>query len=127
MDSVTLLESSDGQQPADASAGRVRSMSGSWHVVASRGEPAVTRPEEADVEVPVADTLLLALRGRTLPAADRRVLGAFASYAAVALDQQRLAAEAEAAKPIAAARRGPRCSRRSATICARRWRPRRRP
>ena len=27
-------------------------MSGSWHVVASRGEPAVTRPEEADVEVP---------------------------------------------------------------------------
>ena len=31
------------------------------------------------------------------------MLGAFASYAAVALDQQRLAAEAEAAKPIAAA------------------------
>jgi two-component system, OmpR family, sensor histidine kinase KdpD len=40
-----------------------------------------------------------------LPAADRRVLGAFASYAAVALDQQRLAAQAEAAKPIAAADR----------------------
>ena len=31
------------------------------------------------------------------------MLGAFAAYAAVALDQQRLAAEAEAAKPIAAA------------------------
>jgi two-component system sensor histidine kinase KdpD len=105
MDSVTLLEctSPDGEQRADA--GQVRSMSGSWSVVASRGEPAVTRPEDADVEVPVADTLSLALRGRTLPASDRRVLGAFASYAAVALDQQRLSAEAQAAKPIAAADR----------------------
>ena len=107
MDSVTLLEcaSPDGQQPADSSAGRIRSMSGSWHIVASRGEPAVTTPEEADVAVPVADSLSLALRGRPLPAADRRVLGAFASYAAVALDQQRLVAEAQAAKPIAAADR----------------------
>ena len=107
MDSVTLLEctSPDGQQSADASAGRVRGAPGGWHVVASRGEPAVTRPDEADVEVPVADSLSLALRGRPLPAADRRVLGAFASYAAVALDQQRLAAEAQAAKPIAAADR----------------------
>jgi two-component system sensor histidine kinase KdpD len=107
MDSVTLLErtSADGQQAAGGTAGESRGMSGSWHVVASRGEPAVTRPEEADVEVPVADTLSLALRGRSLPATDRRVLGAFASYAAVALDQQRLAAEAQAAKPIAAADR----------------------
>ena len=94
MDSVTLLErtSPDAQQYAGGTPGESRSMSGSWHVVASRGEPAVTRPEEADVEIPVADTLSLALRGRALPATDRRVLGAFASYAAVALDQQRLAA-----------------------------------
>ncbi len=111
MDSVTLLErtAADGP-PAAHDAVReavrgARSMSGSWHVVASRGEPAVRAPQEADVEVPVADTLSLALRGRTLPAADRRVLGAFASYAAVALDQQRLTAEAQAAKPIAAADR----------------------
>ncbi len=107
MESVTLLECTpaDGQQPTDASSGRKRSMSGSWHVVASRGEPPVTTPEEADVEVPVADTLSLALKGRPLPASDRRVLGAFGSYAAVALDQERLAAEAQAAKPIAAADR----------------------
>src|SRR5204862_3555298 len=106
MDSVTLLEctSSDGQ-PADASADRLRGTPGNWHVVASRGEPAVTQPGEADVEVPVADSLLLALRGRPLPAADRRVLGAFAACAAVALDQQRLAAGAKAARPIAAADR----------------------
>jgi two-component system sensor histidine kinase KdpD len=107
MDSVTLLEcrTPDGQQAADASADRLRGTPGGWHVVASRGEPAVTQPGEADVEVPVTDSLSLALRGRPLPAADRRVLGAFASYAAVALDQQRLAAEAKAAKPIAAADR----------------------
>jgi two-component system sensor histidine kinase KdpD len=47
----------------------------------------------------------MALRGRALPASDRRVLGAFAAYAAAALEQQRLAAEAEAAKPIAEADR----------------------
>jgi len=94
MDSVTLLEctSPSGDPPADASAERIRGTPGNWHVVASRGEPAVTWPGEADVEVPVGSSLLLALRGRPLPAADRRVLGAFASYAAVALDQQRLAA-----------------------------------
>jgi len=105
MDSVTLLEctSPRGDPPADASAERIRGTPGHWHVVASRGEPTVTWPGEADVEVPVGNSLLLALRGRPLPASDRRVLGAFASYAAVALDQQRLVAEAEAAKPIAAA------------------------
>ena len=105
MDSVTLLECgpADGGPPADASAERLRGTPGAWHVVASRGAPVLTRPDEADVEVPASDRLLLALKGRTLPAADRRVLGAFASYAAVALDQQRLAAEAQAAKPIAAA------------------------
>ena len=65
----------------------------------------MTRPADADVEVPVAETLSLALRGPALPAADRRVLGAFAAYAAVALEQQRLAAEAEAARPIAEADR----------------------
>jgi two-component system sensor histidine kinase KdpD len=55
--------------------------------------------------VPVAETLSLALRGRSLPATDRRVLGAFAAYAATALDQERLVAAAEAARPIAAADR----------------------
>ncbi len=55
--------------------------------------------------MPVSGSLSLALTGRTLPAGDRRVLGAFATYAGVALEQQRLAAEAEAAKPIAAADR----------------------
>ena len=51
----------------------------------------------------MTDSLVLALRGRPLPAADRRVLGAFAAYAAAALEQRRLTAEAEAARPIAEA------------------------
>jgi len=74
-----------------------------WAVVACSGEDPVHRPDDADVDLPITDTLSLALAGRPLPAGDRRVLGAFAAYAGVALEQQRLAAEAEAAKPIAAA------------------------
>jgi two-component system sensor histidine kinase KdpD len=57
------------------------------------------------VNVPVSDRLTLAMAGRPVPATDRRVLGAFAAYAGVALEQQRLAAEAEAARPIAEADR----------------------
>ena len=99
MDSVTLLECVGGQGAAS------RGPTAGWAVVAHSGEPPVTRPADADVEVPVAETLSLALRGPALPAADRRVLGAFAAYAAVALEQQRLAVEAEAARPIAEADR----------------------
>jgi two-component system sensor histidine kinase KdpD len=73
--------------------------------VATSGEPPLTRPEDADVDVPVTDSLTLGLRGRALPASDRRVLAAFAAYAAAALEQQRLTAEAEAARPIAEADR----------------------
>jgi len=99
MDTVTLLEATG----APAGPGRVPSAG--WAAVASSGATALASPGEADVDVPVDGSLSLALRGRALPAADRRVLGAFAAYAAVALEQQRLAAEAEAARPIAAADR----------------------
>jgi two-component system, OmpR family, sensor histidine kinase KdpD len=105
MESVTLLEraprSSRSSGPAD---GR-RGLATGWVPAATSGGPALARPEDADVDVPITDTLTLALRGRTLPASDRRVLGAFAAYAAAALEQQRLAAEAEAARPIAEADR----------------------
>jgi two-component system, OmpR family, sensor histidine kinase KdpD len=98
MESVTLLEC-EGDQPDRRAAGR------RWVPVASAGEPPVLSPESADAEVPVTDRLVLALRGRPLAATDRRVLGAFAAYAATALEQERLAAAAEAARPIAAADR----------------------
>ena len=98
MDSVTLLERRPGQ------GGRPGPAAG-WAAVAHSGEPALTSPDGADVEVPVTDTLSLALRGPAVSASDRRVLGAFATYAGVALEQQRLSAEAEAARPIAEADR----------------------
>jgi two-component system sensor histidine kinase KdpD len=100
LESVTLLECAGTTQGPPA-----RGPVAEWAVVAHAGEPAVTSPEDADTDVPVTETLSLALRGRVLTAADRRLLGAFAAYAAVALEQQRLAAQAEAARPIAAADR----------------------
>jgi two-component system sensor histidine kinase KdpD len=100
MDSVTLLECPPGP------AGRPPpGQPGEWKAVAHSGGPALSTPGQADVEVPVTDTLSLALCGPPVPATDRRVLGAFAAYAGVALEQQRLAAQAEAARPIAAADR----------------------
>ena len=96
MESVTLLE----REP-----GTPRSPVSGWVPVATSGGNALARPEDADVDVPVTDSLCLGMRGRTLPASDRRILGAFAAYAAAALEQQRLAAEAEAARPIAEADR----------------------
>jgi two-component system, OmpR family, sensor histidine kinase KdpD len=100
MESVTLLEREGGKEGTPK-----RGPAAGWRAVAHSGTPALTTPDDASVEVPVGDDLSLALLGRTLTAADRRVLGAFASYAAVALEQQRLAAEAEAARPIAEADR----------------------
>jgi two-component system, OmpR family, sensor histidine kinase KdpD len=99
MESVTLLERSP-----DA-AGAVLEPTGGWTAVAVSGAPELSRPDGADVEIPITDSLCLALRGRALPATDRRILSAFAAYAAAALEQQRLAAEAEAARPIAEADR----------------------
>ena len=90
---------------ASSAASRIRGPGKGWTAVATAGDEPVTSPDDADVEVPVTDTLSLALSGRPLPADDRRVLGAFAAYAAAALEQLRLAAEAEAAKPIAEADR----------------------
>jgi two-component system sensor histidine kinase KdpD len=99
MRSASLLECQE-------SAGRgSRGPATGWAILASAGDQPVARPDDADVDVPVTDTLSLALAGRPLPASDRRLLGAFAAYAAVALEQERLAAEAEAARPIAAADR----------------------
>jgi len=78
--SVTLLERDDGRAP--------------WRVVGCAGPEPCASPAEGDTEVAVDEDLHLALRGRVLPAEDRRVLAAFAVQAAVALRQQRLSAQA---------------------------------
>ncbi|MEU8932874.1 sensor histidine kinase KdpD [Streptomyces sp. NPDC048409] len=63
--------------------------------------PALARPEDADVDVPIGDHMALALTGRVLPAENRRVLAAFAAQAAVVLDRRRLQEEAERARALA--------------------------
>ncbi|GAB3765073.1 two-component system sensor histidine kinase KdpD [Nocardioides ginsengisegetis] len=84
--SVTLLERGDD----------------GWTPVASAGS-AVSRPSEADTEVPAGDRLVLALRGRLLEAEDQRLVGAFAAQAAVVLDHLRLSRAAAEAAPLAEA------------------------
>ncbi|GGZ21128.1 sensor histidine kinase [Streptomyces poonensis] len=87
MESVALLERADETEP--------------WVGVAVVGHRPCERPDDADVDMPVDDHLVLALTGRVLPAEDRRVLGAFAAQAAVVLDRQRLVGEAEEARKLA--------------------------
>ncbi|QES58070.1 histidine kinase [Streptomyces venezuelae] len=91
MQSVVLLERTSEVDP--------------WTTAASVGTGTVARPEDADVDLPIGDTMALALTGRVLPAEDRRVLGAFAAQAAVVLDRQRLVDEAEKSRELAEANR----------------------
>lgn len=93
--SVTLLE-----RPAERRAGDA-----DWRIVATVGGRPCGAPGDGDAEIPVGDDLTLAVRGRPMPAGDRRVLEAFAVQAAGALRQQRLRAEAERARPLEAADR----------------------
>ncbi|MFF3450000.1 ATP-binding protein [Streptomyces sp. NPDC002667] len=87
MESVALLERAGDVEP--------------WTCAGSAGPKPATRPEDADVDMPVGDHMALALSGRVLPASDRRVLAAFAAQAVVVLDRQRLQHEADQAKELA--------------------------
>ncbi|MEZ0070420.1 two-component system sensor histidine kinase KdpD [Streptacidiphilus sp. MAP12-20] len=66
---------------------------------------AAPRRGAVDEEVAVTDDAALILRGRPLPAADRRVLTAFAAHVRAALDRARLAHAAAEAGPTEAANR----------------------
>lgn len=80
-----------------------------WTVLGSTGSGACTDPDRADAQARVGagegaerrGETVLALRGRVLPAADRRVLSAFAAQAAAALEWRRLAEEAGRARRLA--------------------------
>jgi two-component system sensor histidine kinase KdpD len=82
LNSVALLERENGQ----------------WQRVACVGPQPCDEPGEADIDVPVTEDVHLALRGRTLRAADRRTLEAAAGQAMLALRQQRMAARAAEAQ-----------------------------
>ncbi|EGJ74258.1 putative two-component system sensor kinase [Streptomyces sp. Tu6071] len=87
MHSVALLEREGDREP--------------WTPAGSVGPQPAARPEDADVDMPVGDHMALALSGRVLPAADRRVLAAFAAQSAVVLDRERLQRQARQARTLA--------------------------
>jgi len=66
---------------------------GGWERVACVGPRPCDEPDDADADIAVTSDIHLALRGRTLPASDQRVLEAAAGQALMALRQQRMAAE----------------------------------
>jgi two-component system sensor histidine kinase KdpD len=68
-------------------------------------DEASASPEDEETTLPLGSTANLTLRGKTLQASDRKILGAFISQLESALDRRRLAAEAEGMRPLAAADR----------------------
>jgi two-component system sensor histidine kinase KdpD len=71
---------------------------GRWVVSACAGPAHCTRPDEADVDVAVDPDIHLVGQGRTLSAAERRLLDAVAGQALLALRNQQMAAEAAEAR-----------------------------
>jgi two-component system sensor histidine kinase KdpD len=76
-----------------------------WTSLATVGDHAATRPEDAETEVPVGEDMVMALRGRRLAGEDQRLLAAFANEVAVAFQQRQLAEQARAADELAQADR----------------------
>ncbi|WP_159942933.1 MULTISPECIES: DUF4118 domain-containing protein [unclassified Nocardiopsis] len=101
LESVALLE----RRPGASARPDHRQDPRAWEAVASVGDRPCGAPGGADVDVPVDEELTLVLYGHRPRAAERRIIGAFAAQAAVALRQQRLAQEAAAAVPLAEADR----------------------
>jgi two-component system sensor histidine kinase KdpD len=94
---VTLLERRDDAEPGPD----LQHNAGSWRVAAAVGDQPCLTPAQGDVDVAVDDQVSLVLRGRSLPAADRRVVEAFAAQAAIALRQERLEERVAAVGPLA--------------------------
>ena len=81
----------------DAAALLRRTPDGGWQVTGAVGPNPPETAEEADTTADVSPSLVLALRGPTLPPHDRRVLAAFATHLAVVLERQELAERAQVA------------------------------
>jgi two-component system sensor histidine kinase KdpD len=76
-----------------------------WTPLAWAGPEPSTSPDDGDASAPGGEDLALVVRGHLPRAEDQRLLAVFAVQAAVALEQQRLAEAAQAAKPLAEADR----------------------
>ncbi len=102
-----------GQDALQALVSRLREAFGMTSVILrSRGSALYTATDAAiasdtDLETtfPIGDHATLYLRGRDLPASDRRILGAFLSQIGAALTQRELSSEAEQMRPAAEADR----------------------
>lgn len=76
-----------------------------WEVLHSCGPDAPSRPEDADVQVPAGQDLVIAMAGRSLGARDRVILDAFAAQAQALLERDRLARSAAVAARLEATER----------------------
>jgi len=100
MQSVSLLQRSDTESPRLPDENDDPSR---WVLVAATGTDPALSPGGADTVIDAGPGAVLALRGRSLPAADQRVLAAFAAQATAAMERRRLAREAAQAQSLAAA------------------------
>jgi two-component system, OmpR family, sensor histidine kinase KdpD len=96
---VTLLE----RRPDAPRSPDLQRDKDSWRIAAAVGDQPCLCPAQGDADVLVDDEISLVLKGHPLAASDRRVLGAFAAQAAVALRQERLAEQAATAGTLAEA------------------------
>jgi len=102
-----------GTDALEALVSRLREAFGMTSVILySNGAPLYTATDatlmgDGDIETtfPIGDHSQLYLRGRDLPASDRRILGAFLSQIEAALDRRELSREAESMRPVAEADR----------------------
>jgi two-component system, OmpR family, sensor histidine kinase KdpD len=76
-----------------------------WRVLAACGDDPPQSPSQSDCTAEIDDGHALALRGRTLPAEDQRVLSAFAAQVAAAYRERELAATVRATQPLAESER----------------------
>jgi two-component system sensor histidine kinase KdpD len=72
-----------------------------WRVESSAGEPVPTRPEDAQISVPLDPDTQLAVRGEGLGVDDVEVLRVFTGQLALAVERRRLRAEAATAEGLA--------------------------
>ncbi|AUG80593.1 sensor histidine kinase [Kitasatospora sp. MMS16-BH015] len=109
MRSVALLDRTSGEVLARSDApppqpGAAQPASTTPDTTPECTTPESTTPEFTS-ELPVGERALLVLHGRRLPAADQRVLAAFAAHVGAALERDRLATVAAEVEPIKAADR----------------------
>jgi two-component system sensor histidine kinase KdpD len=80
-----------------------RADGGGWHAEATAGDAAPVDPSEADLVRPLADRVVLAVRGADLAAEDQRLFNAFVAQLAPAIERRRLGAQASQATALAKA------------------------